>query len=88
MSISKKERKALEILSFGGRIVVEKDDKKRVVTVDLINREGWFLDGFGADEFDKLLKKKLVASSSGKPYIITKKGLSALSISRNTSKAK
>lgn len=88
MNISRNERKALEMLSFGGRVMVEKDDGKRLVSADFISRDGWFLDGFGVNEFENLRRKKLIASRNGGPYTITKAGVAALSMARNASKAK
>ena len=88
MNISRNERKALEMPSFGGRVVVEKDAGKRLVSADFISRDGWFLDGFGVTEFENLRRKKLIASRNGGPYTITRTGVAALSMARNASKAK
>lgn len=83
MNISKTERRALEMLSFGGCITVEKDGKQ-VVDVYFITREGWFLDGYGLREFDRLRQKKMIASQAGGPYRITKSGVAALSLARKS----
>lgn len=83
MNISKIERRALEMLSFGGCIAVEKEGKQ-VHEAYFINREGWFLDGYGLREFDQLRRKKLIASQAGGPYRITRTGVQALSMSRKT----
>ena len=78
MNISRNERKALEMLSFGGRVMVEKDDGKRLVSADFIR----------VAEFENLRRKKLIASRNGGPYTITRAGVAALSMARNASKAK
>lgn len=81
MNISKSERRALEMLSFGGTVRIEKNGK-RVISADFVNRDGWFLDGYGVSEFDQLRKKKMIASRNGAAYTITKVGVVALSLTR------
>lgn len=81
MNISRIERRALEMLSFGGRIAVEKDGKQ-IVEVHFISREGWFLAGYGLREFDQLRRKRLIVSRDGEAYRITSWGVAALSAAR------
>lgn len=78
MNISKPERKALEMLSHGGRIVLEKDDRNHPVEVYFFTREGWILDGAGMKEFKALRTKRLIASKNGGHYAISRAGVQSL----------
>lgn len=86
MNVSKQERKALELLSLGGKISVEKDDKNRVVDASFISREGWFLDGVGLREFQSLRTKRFVGSKRGEEYSITSEGVKVLQQFRQAQK--
>lgn len=86
MNVSKQERKALELLSLGGKISVEKDDKNRVVDASFITREGWFLDGVGLSEFQSLRTKRFVGSRRGEEYSITREGIKVLQQFRQAQK--
>lgn len=88
MNISKHERKTLEMLSLGGRIVVEKDDRNKPLDADFITREGWFLSGNGLKEFQSLRTKGYVASRNGGDYVITRDGLKAIQASRQSNKGR
>lgn len=88
MNISKIERRALEMLSFGGKVLVERDHRKRIVAADFVTREGWFLEGYGLSEFAQLRSKKLIISQNAGPYRITKLGVLALSRSRGNAGAR
>lgn len=82
MNISKIERRALEMLSFGGRVIVEKDGRNALLDVSFVTREGWFMDGVGETEFRTLRRKKMILSRDGGDYRITRKGVEALQIAR------
>lgn len=86
MNVSRQERKALELLSLGGKISVEKDDKNRVVDASFITREGWFLDGVGLSEFQSLRTKRFVGSRRGEEYSITREGIKVLQQFRQAQK--
>ncbi|WP_439633471.1 YjhX family toxin [Glycocaulis sp.] len=86
MNVSKQERKALELLSLGGKISVEKDDRSRVVGASFITREGWFLDGVGLSEFQSLRAKRLVSSRKGEDYSISREGIKILQKFRQAQK--
>ncbi|WP_313199323.1 YjhX family toxin [Rhizobium sp.] len=51
MNTSKIEQRTLEILSPGGKIVLEKDQRNRAMKAAVLTREGWFLDASGLNEF-------------------------------------
>ncbi len=83
MNISRFERRILDMLAKGGRIEPEKDDKGKIIDVDFISREGWFLDGTDLQTFKRLRAKKLIASFNGSAYRISKQGIASLQIARN-----
>ncbi|WP_394893464.1 YjhX family toxin [Mesorhizobium sp. AaZ16] len=75
MDISRSEQRILHLLAQGGRIEIEKDDRKRIETIHCLTRDGWQYPGFDLDLFRKLKRKKAIASSEGSPYRITRRGL-------------
>lgn len=74
MDISRSEQRVLHLLAQGGRIEIEKQDK-RIADVVCLTRDGWRYPGVDLSLFRKLKRKKAVASSCGGPYRITRKGL-------------
>ena len=76
MDISRAEQRILHLLAQGGRIDIEKDeDTRKIVTVACITRDGWRASGLDIDLFRKLKRRRCIASSGGKPYRITQRGL-------------
>ncbi|MNH91977.1 hypothetical protein D3C73_445470 [compost metagenome] len=75
------------MLSLGGKIVLEKDERNRPIEADFVTREGWFLDGSGLKEFQSLKTKGFVSSRNGGDYVISKDGLKALSSTRKPANA-
>lgn len=75
MNISKSEQRALHALAQGGRILIERDEKRKVTKASCVNREGWYMAGFSVELFRKLKRRKLIASRGGGPYRITRQGL-------------
>lgn len=76
MDISRAEQRILHLLAQGGRIDIEKDDDNRkIVTVACITRDGWRAGGLDLDLFRKLKRRRCIASSGGRPYRITQRGL-------------
>ncbi|KKB12786.1 hypothetical protein VE25_05450 [Devosia geojensis] len=75
MDVSRKEQRVLHALAQGGMIVVLKDDNGKAAGYEFYNREGWLVAGFTEQMFRKLKAKKAIASSSGQPYRITRRGL-------------
>ena len=86
MNISKKERRTLEMLSLGGKIIIEKDDRSRPLEASFVTREGWFLDGAGLTEFKVLKAKRLIISRNGGHYAISREGVLSLQRSRQQAK--
>ncbi|MBZ9683774.1 MULTISPECIES: YjhX family toxin [unclassified Mesorhizobium] len=75
MDTSRIEQRILHLLAQGGRIEIERNDKKRIASVKCLTRDGWHYPGVDLDLFRKLKRKKAVSSSGGGPYRITRRGL-------------
>ena len=75
MDISRAEQRILHLLAQGGRIDIEKDDNRKIVTVACITRDGWRASGLDVPLFRKLKRRRCIASSCGRPYRITQRGL-------------
>ena len=75
MDISRTEQRVLHLLAQGGRIAVTKNDRKRIVEVECLTRDGWRYPGVDLELFRKLKRKRAVASHEGGPYRITRRGL-------------
>jgi len=46
MDISRAEQRILHLLAQGGRIEIERDDKKKIEAVNCLTRDGWLYPGF------------------------------------------
>jgi uncharacterized protein YjhX (UPF0386 family) len=75
MDISRNEQRILHLLAQGGRIEIENNDKRKVAQAVCLTRDGWHYPGLDLNLFNKLRRKKAVASSQGGPYRITRHGL-------------
>ncbi|WP_424981063.1 YjhX family toxin [Maritalea sp. S77] len=75
MDISKEEQRILHHLAQGGVLHVKKNDHKKVVKVECFTREGWRFEAINIKLFQKMKRRKCIASTSGKPYRITRRGL-------------
>ena len=75
MDISRTEQRVLHLLAQGGRIEVKKNERKRIVTVECLTRDGWRYPGVDLELFRKLKRKRAVASRESGPYRITRRGL-------------
>lgn len=78
MNISRGEQRTLHALAQGGCIEFDKDAKGKIRRVRCYNREGWALIDCTLHVFKKLKKRRLIASRDGKPYRITRAGLTAV----------
>ena len=74
MNISKAEQRTLHALACGGAILVEKNGKGKIIEIICMTREGWRLDDCTLGVFKKLKHRRLIASSNGRPYHITRLG--------------
>jgi uncharacterized protein YjhX (UPF0386 family) len=75
MDISRNEQRILHLLAQGGRIEIEKSDRKHIEQIHCLTRDGWTYPDFDLGLFHKLKRKKAIASSNGGPYRITRQGL-------------
>ncbi|MBX3579836.1 MAG: YjhX family toxin [Rhizobiaceae bacterium] len=75
MDISRDEQRILHLLAQGGRIEIEKNEKRRIAEARCLTRDGWRFPGFDLELFRRLKRKRAVASSGGGPYRITRRGL-------------
>ena len=78
MNISKIEQRVLHTLAQGGHIRHERDDDGRIVDVTCFTRDGYGLTDCTFMIFKKLKGKRLIQSSGGGPYRISRQGLSAV----------
>lgn len=78
MNVSKHEQRVLHTLAQGGHIAYEKDEKGKIVEVLCVNREGWVLSDCTLAIFQKLRRRRLIASHASMPYRITRDGLAAV----------
>lgn len=80
MNLSKAEQRTLHALTQGGRInlIRNPDDYRDIQAVECLTREGWLLVDCGTAVFRRLKARRLIASSGGGPYRITRNGLAAV----------
>ena len=78
MNVSKREQRALHALAQGGLIVLERDERGEVARADCITRDGWALADCDVALFKRLKRRRLIASTGGGPYRITRDGLLCL----------
>lgn len=74
MNISRSEQRALHVLALGGRILHERQNGPKVISVTCVTREGMILSDFDLTVFKKLRRKRLIESMSGSPYRLSKRG--------------
>ena len=65
----------LHALAQGGSIRPIKNQKGRIEAVECFNRDGWRMEGCDLRLFQKLRRKKAIASADGQPYRVTRRGL-------------
>jgi uncharacterized protein YjhX (UPF0386 family) len=78
MNVSKLEQRILHALAQGATIRHHRNEEGRLVAVDCATREGWILSDCTLDLFLRLKRRRLIASSGGAPYRITRAGLDAV----------
>ncbi|MFC4349279.1 YjhX family toxin [Kordiimonas lipolytica] len=78
MNISKSEQRALHALAQGGAILIERDERRKIIEANCVNREGWRLAGFSVGLFRKMKRRGFIASRGGGPYRITMHGLASV----------
>lgn len=78
MNISKREQRVLHALAQGGAIHFERAQNGKVRLVRCYSREGHLLLDCTMAVFDRLRRRRLIRSSGGRPYRITREGLEAV----------
>ncbi len=78
MNISKAEQRTLHVLTRGGAILVDKDDRGKIIEINCVSREGWTLADCTLAVFAKMRRRGLIASSGGGPYRATALGRRAV----------
>lgn len=74
MDISREEQRVLHALAQGGALRALKSETGKITAIELYSRDGWLLP-CDLRMFKKLKNKKTIASSDGRPYRITRRGL-------------
>ncbi len=75
MDISRDEQRVLHALAQGGRIALLRNEAGKVTGIEFFNRDGWLMNQCSLLLFRKLKAKKVIKSSGGQPYRITRRGL-------------
>lgn len=78
VNISKAQQRALHALAQGGTIVLERDERGRIVGAYCQTRDGWALADCDLLVFKALRKNGLIVSRNGGPYRINREGLANL----------
>lgn len=78
MNISKPQQRTLHALARGGRIVIERNDRREIVAAYCLTHDGWTLSDCTLEVFQSLKRKRLIASQDGQPYRISRQGLAHL----------
>ncbi|MCD7061152.1 YjhX family toxin [Pelagibacterium xiamenense] len=75
MDISRDEQRVLHALAQGGHIVPLKNERGKITGIECYNRDGWLMTQCDLPLFQKLLRRKTIASHKGGPYRITRRGI-------------
>ncbi len=74
MNISRLEQRVLHVLALGGRILHDRGNGPKVISVTCFTRDGMVLSDCDLTVFNRLRKKRLIESLSGSAYRISKRG--------------
>jgi uncharacterized protein YjhX (UPF0386 family) len=78
LNISKSQQRTLHALAQGGRILLGRDERGRIVDAECFTRDGWRLADCDLAVFKALKQRRLIMSRDGGPYLITRDGLERL----------
>ena len=78
MNISRAEQRTLHALAHGGHILLERDDRGRIIAARCFTREGWVLEDCNLAIWRSLKRKRVVVSRRGGPYVVNRDGLGRL----------
>jgi uncharacterized protein YjhX (UPF0386 family) len=74
MNISRFEQRVLHVLALGGRIETTGRHGTKITDILCITRDGLILSDCALPVFQRLRRKRLIASEGGGPYRITRLG--------------
>ena len=78
MNISRAEQRVLHVLALGVMIRHDFDDRGRLVAITCVTRDGLILADCDLALFQRLRRRRLIASREGRPYRITLRGRQAV----------
>jgi uncharacterized protein YjhX (UPF0386 family) len=78
LNISKPQQRTLHALAQGGRILLGRDQRGRIIEAECLTRDGWRLADCDVAVFKALKQRRLIMSRGGGPYLITREGLERL----------
>jgi uncharacterized protein YjhX (UPF0386 family) len=74
MNISRSEQRVLHVLALGGHIRHERGKGPKITAITCVTRDGMVLTECDLAVFNRLRKRHLIESRSGRPYRISKRG--------------
>lgn len=74
MNISRTEQRVLHVLALGGRIDHSRNGGRKIDEILCVTRDGLILSDCTLDVFQRLRRKRLIASEGGGPYHISRLG--------------
>ena len=78
MNINRNDQRVLHALAQGGLVRLFRDQSRAIIEVECLNRDGWRLSPFNIETFKRLKRRRLIASTEGGPYRITRLGLAVV----------
>ena len=78
LNISKHEQRVLHVLAQGGAIRADRLPNGKIAQVCCYTRDGHVLADCSLTVFERLKKRRLIKSVSGRPYRVTRLGLRAV----------
>jgi uncharacterized protein YjhX (UPF0386 family) len=74
MNISRFEQRVLHVLALGGRIETLERQGPKITEILCVTRDGLILSDCTLEVFQRLRRKRLIASAGGGPYRISRLG--------------
>lgn len=74
MNISRIEQRVLHVLALGGRIEHQRSVRAKIDDILCVTRDGLILSDCSLAIFQRLRRKRLIASEGGGPYRISRLG--------------
>jgi uncharacterized protein len=74
MNISRTEQRVLHVLALGGRIDHARNGRSKIDEILCVTRDGIILSDCTTTVFQRLRRKRLIASEGGGPYRISRLG--------------